>query len=225
MARFEENLTGNSRRIRGALLGLAFPLAALAGCTSLAAAVLKPRVEAAAVSVPAGDYVLDTKHASILFKISHLGYSTYVGRFNAFDASLTGDPAHPEAATVTAVVDMTSLDIANPEFAAELMGPDWLDAATYPQATFKTYGLKIVGENEADISGDLTLKGKTQAVIIRARLNGSAYDRLRGAEVVGFSAKLPINRSDFGIDKYSGLITDDVVIEIEAEFIKTNASE
>ncbi|MBU3921891.1 MAG: YceI family protein, partial [Alphaproteobacteria bacterium] len=95
------------------------------------------------------------------------------------------------------------------------------DAATFPQATFKTYGLKIVGENEADISGDLTLKGKTQAVIIRARLNGSAYDRLRGADVVGFSATLPINRADFGIDKYSGLITDDVVIEIEAEFIRT----
>lgn len=218
MAGFEKDLIRKTSGLNAALLALAFPLA---GCSSLASAVLKPQVETAPVSVPAGDYQLDTKHASILFKISHLGYSSYVGRFNTFDASLTGDPAHPEAATVTAVVDMTSLDIANPEFAGELMGPDWFDAATYPQATFKTYGLKIVGENEADISGDLTLKGKTQAVIIRARLNGSAFDRLRGADVVGFSATLPINRADFGIDKYSGLITDDVVIEIEAEFIRT----
>ncbi|MBA3068318.1 MAG: YceI family protein [Hyphomonas sp.] len=218
MAGFEKDLIRKTSGLNAALLALAF---SLAGCSSLASAVLKPQVESAPVSVPAGDYALDTKHASILFKISHLGYSSYVGRFNTFDASLTGDPAHPEAATVTAVVDMTSLDIANPEFAGELMGPDWFDAATFPQATFKTYGLKIVGENEADISGDLTLKGKTQAVIIRARLNGSAYDRLRGADVVGFSATLPINRADFGIDKYSGLITDDVVIEIEAEFIRT----
>ena len=178
-------------------------------------------MQAAAVSVPAGDYTLDPSHASILFKIDHLGYSTYVGRFERFEASLTGDPASPESAQVTATVDMTSLNIANPDFAAELMGPDWLDAATYPQASFKTYGLKIVGENEADISGDLTLKGKTQAVIIRARLNGSAYDRLRGADVVGFSATLPISRSAFGIDKYAGLITDEVLLEIEAEFVRT----
>jgi len=196
-------------------------LLALASCNSLAAAVLKPDVAAAPASVPAGDYALDTAHASILFKIDHLGYSTYVGRFERFEASLSGDPARPEAASVSATVDMTSLNIANREFAAELMGPDWLDAANHPQASFRTYGLKIVGENEADISGDLTLKGKTQAVIIRARLNGSAYDRLRGADVVGFSATLPISRSAFGIDKYTGLITNDVLLEIEAEFIRT----
>ena len=214
MARIQENL-----KRRAAVL-LALPLLGLAGCNTLAAAALKPDVETAAISVPAGDYKLDKKHASILFKINHLGFSNYVGRFEVFDATLDGDPEHPEAATVTAVVDVSSLNVANPEFAAELLGPDWLDAASFPQATFKTYGLKVEGENEADISGDLTLKGKSQAVIIKAHLNGSAYDRLRGADVVGFSATLPINRTDFGIDKYSGFITDDLVIEIEAEFIK-----
>jgi polyisoprenoid-binding protein YceI len=221
MARWQENLT---RKPRGRLAAACLiSLMTLPGCTTLAASVLKPGVDTAAAAVPAGDYALDKAHASILFKINHLGYSTYIGRFERFDASLSGDPASPEAATVTATVDMTSLNIANPEFAAELMGPDWFDAATYPQASFKTLGLKITGVNEADISGDLTLKGKTQSVIIKARLNGSAYDRLRGGEVVGFSATLPINRSAFGVDKYSGLITDDVLIEIEAEFIKSPA--
>jgi polyisoprenoid-binding protein YceI len=219
MARWQENLT-EFRRGRFAAACL-LALIALPGCNTVAAAVLQPDIDTAAASVPAGDYALDKAHASILFKIDHLGYSTYVGRFERFDASLTGDPASPESAVVTATVDMTSLNIANPEFGAELMGPDWFDAGAFPQASFKTYGLKITGVNEADISGDLTLKGKTQAVIIKARLNGSAYDRLRGADVVGFSATLPINRAAFGIDKYSGLITDDVLIEIEAEFVKT----
>ena len=219
MARWQENLTEFRRGGLAAACLLA--LIALPGCNTVAAAVLKPDIDTAAASVPAGDYALDKAHASILFKIDHLGYSTYVGRFERFDASLTGDPASPESAVVTATVDMTSLNIANPDFAAELMGPDWLDAGAFPQASFKTYGLKITGVNEADISGDLTLKGKTQSVIIKARLNGSAYDRLRGADVVGFSATLPINRAAFGIDKYSGLITDDVLIEIEAEFVRT----
>jgi polyisoprenoid-binding protein YceI len=219
MARWQENLTEfRHGRLAAACL---LALIALPGCNTVAAAVLKPDIDTAAASVPAGDYALDKAHASILFKIDHLGFSTYVGRFERFDASLTGDPASPESAVVTATVDMTSLNIANPEFAAELMGPDWLDAGAFPQASFKTYGLKITGVNEADISGDLTLKGKTQAVIIKARLNGSAYDRLRGADVVGFSATLPLSRAAFGIDKYSGLITDDVLIEIEAEFVRT----
>ncbi len=221
MAGRQEGLIRKIRWQQAALFGALLPLFALVGCNTLAAAVLKPEVQTEAASVPKGDYVLDPAHASILFKIDHLGFSTYVGRFNVFDAALVGDAANPESATVTATVDMTSLDIANPEFAAELMGPDWFDAARFPQASFRTYGLKIVGENEADISGDLTLKGKTQAVIIRARLNGSAYDRLRGADVVGFSATLPIKRSDFGIDRHSGLITDDVLIEIEAEFVRS----
>ena len=219
MARRQENLT-RTRHVRLAAISL-LALTCLAGCNTLAANVLKPDVDTAAAAVPAGDYALDKAHASILFKIDHLGYSTYVGRFERFDASLSGDPAMPEAATVTASVDMTSLNIANPEFAAELMGPDWFDAAAHPQATFKTLGLKITGVNEADVSGELTLKGKTLPVTIKARLNGSAYDRLRGADVVGFSATLPVNRSAFGIDKYSGLITDDVLIEIEAEFVRS----
>ena len=118
MARNQENLTG-TRRGRLVAAGL-IALMTLPGCTTLAATVLKPDVDTAASAVPAGDYALDKSHASILFKIDHLGYSTYVGRFERFDASLSGDPASPEAATVTATVDIASLNIANPEFAAEL---------------------------------------------------------------------------------------------------------
>ncbi len=221
MDRVQESLTRSKAGWpRAALLLLLMPLFGAASCNTLAVAALKPDVQQEAASVPAGDYALDIKHASILFKVDHLGFSTYIGRFEKFDASLTGDPEHPEAATLTAVVDITSLNVANPDFAEELMGPDWFDAARYPQATFKTYGLKVVGENTADISGDLVLKGKSQAVIIKARLNGSAYDRLRGADVVGFSATLPIKRSDYGLDKYVGLVGDDVSIEIEAEFVR-----
>jgi polyisoprenoid-binding protein YceI len=213
------SLTQRSVR-RMAALGVIIALS-LSGCSSLTNAVIKPDVETAAESVPAGDYKLDQKHASLLFKINHLGFSTYVGRFERFDAQLDGSPDSVPTAQVTATVDMTSLNVANPEFAQELMGPDWFDAERFPQASFKTFGLKVVGENTADISGELTLKGVTRFVLIRAKLNGSAYDVLRGADVVGFSATLPISRAEFGIDKYKGLLADEVLIEIEAEFVRT----
>ncbi len=219
MDRGQESLTAH---LKGYAAGGIVLLAALGltGCNTLAASFLKPRIDTAAATLPAGDYKLDPKHASLFFRINHLGYSTYIGRFERFDASLKGDPAHPETAEVTAIVDMSSLNVANPEFAAQLMGSDWFDAARYPLARFESYGLKLTSETQAEIDGELTLKGRTQPVVIRAKLNGSAYDPLRGADIVGFSAILPISRSAFGVDKYSGLLADEVEIEIQAEFIR-----
>lgn len=193
---------------------------ALAGCASLAAPLLKPDVSIEPVQIRAGEYALDPAHASILFKIDHLGYSTYIGRFETFDASLDFDAEDPASARVEAVIDMTSLDIANDEFAETLMGSDWFDVETYPEASFKTYGLKVTGENTADISGDLTLHGKSSAIIIKAVFNGGGQDRLRGAYVFGFSGTAVIDRTVFGVDRFSGLIADEVRIEIEAEFLR-----
>lgn len=193
---------------------------AVTGCAQLAAPFLKPDVTAEPTEISAGAFALDPTHASILFKIDHLGFSTYIGRFESFDASLDFDAEDPAAARVEAVVDMTSLDLANDEFAETLMGPQWFDAGQYPEAVFRSLGLKVVGDNEAVISGDLTLHGMTQAIEIEATFNGGANDRLRGAYVVGFSGRTVIDRTDFGVDRFSGLIADEVVIEIEAEFLQ-----
>lgn len=207
-----------SLRQSGAAIALAALL--LPGCTSLAGSLLTPRIDPVAATLPPGDFELDTAHASLLFRIDHLGFSDYVGRFDAFEASLSGDAASPDAAHIEAIIDMRSLNIANPEFAAELMGPDWFDAETYPEAIFRSRSVQPTSETTAQISGDLTLRGVTQPVLLEATLRGSAYDRLRGADVVGFSARGEISRAAFGIDRFSGLLTDTVRIEIEAEFIR-----
>jgi polyisoprenoid-binding protein YceI len=78
----------------------------------------------------------------------------------------------------------------------------------------------VIGQAQAAITGNLTLHGVTRPVTLDATFNGGAYDRLRGADVVGFSATTTLNRSAFGVDKFSGLVTDEVTLEIEAEFLK-----
>ncbi|MBY9065518.1 YceI family protein [Hyphomonas sp. WL0036] len=209
-----------SSRRAGWIASVALALGLLAGCSSLAGALLKPKVDTAAVTLDGGDFVLDPHHAALLFKIDHLGFSNYAGRFDRFDATLSGDPANPAGAQVEATIDMTSLDIANPEFAAELMGPAWFDAGTHPQAIFRSRTIRLASPTEAEIDGDLTLKGITRPITLIARLNGSAYDPLRGSDVVGFSVTGSLSRSDFGVDKFSGLLTDTVNVEVEAEFIR-----
>ena len=206
--------------MRLTLATFALPLALLAACTSVAAALLRPDVSTEITKVKAGDYALDPAHASVLFRINHLGFSTYVGRFETFDASLTGDAADPANAAVEAVIDMASLNVANDSFAAELMGPDWFDAAAFPQAVFRSTSVEMTGDAAAKVTGDLTLHGVTAPVTLDVTFNGAAYDRLRGAHVAGFSAVTTIDRTVFGVSKFSGLVTDAVDIEIQAEFLK-----
>lgn len=200
-------------------------LMTLTGCASLLAPALTPDVSTAQTDLKQGAYTLDQAHASLLFKIDHLGYSNYVGRFNALDATLDFEAGQPETAHIDARIDMTSLDIANDEFARELMGPNWFDAARFPVAIFQSTRVIQLTDTTGTLTGNLTLHGETQPVTLDITFNGAAYDRLRGADVIGFSANGIIDRTDFGVSKFSGLITDNVMIEIEAEFIKTNSAE
>ncbi|MFN7056954.1 YceI family protein [Hyphomonas sp.] len=215
--------TRSSRlRFQGSRIGaaLAFGALALTGCNSLAAALLTPALDREAATLRPGDFRLDTAHAALLFRINHLGFADYVGRFDRFEASLSGDPADPGSAEVEAIIDIASLNVANRDFEAQLTGRDWLDAANHPQAIFRSRSVRLTGPASAEVAGDLTLRGRTRPITLDVRFNGSAYDRLRGADVAGFSASAEINRSEFGIDRYSGLITDIVRFEIEAEFIR-----
>ncbi|MEZ5953184.1 MAG: YceI family protein [Hyphomonas sp.] len=200
--------------------GALFLCFSLAACSSLTAALFKPDLQTTAVSLEAGDWKLDPDHAALIFRIDHLGYSDLIGRFDRFEVSLTGDGTRPDEARVSALIDIASLDMGNDSFAEDLKGARWFDAARYPQAAFTTVSVTPTGENTADVAGELTLKGKAQPVTLHVTLNGTAYDRLRGTDVAGFSAETTISRSAFGLDAFSGLVTDDVRIEIEAELLK-----
>src|SRR5262245_34998020 len=76
--------------------------------------------DAEVVAMQSGQYKLDKDHGSLVFKINHLGFSTYIGRFNAFDASLDFDPEKIEDSKLQVIVDMKSIDVNNPKFAEDL---------------------------------------------------------------------------------------------------------
>ena len=99
-------------------------------------------VAPAATDVPAGNYTLDRNHASLIFRINHLGFSHYTARFTRFDATLELDPAHPATSSVTATIDPTSIETDNPDptldFDHQLQNQDWLNTAQFPQMTFRS---------------------------------------------------------------------------------------
>lgn len=191
--------------------------------TDVATPAAAPDVSA----VPAGDYRLDASHASLIFKVNHTGMSTYTAGFDRFDVKLKLDPAHPETATLTATVDVKSLDIPAPPagFVADLLGATWFDAAKHPQMTFVSTRVEKTGAATAKIHGDLTLRGVIRPVVLDATFIGgyAGYAPYDPQARVGFSATAKIKRSEFGMTY--GIpapgstmgVGDEVDIQIDAE--------
>ena len=200
-------------------LTFALPLTALL-FLSACASLITPKVTATPEALRPGAYELDTEHAALVFRIDHMGFSHFVGRFDKFDASLDFDQADPTSAKLEAIIDMTSLALPDANFAKTLMGPGWFDAETYPQAIFKSTAINVTGDNTGTVTGDLTLHGQTHPVTLDVTFNGGGQDMLRGAYVTGFSATGSFNRSDFGISKFVGPVSDEVDLMIETEFTK-----
>jgi polyisoprenoid-binding protein YceI len=185
---------------------------------------------AVADGVPAGAYRIEPSHASLLFKVDHLGFSNYTARFRRFDATLQFDPARLAASQLGVTVDATSIetdfpDPAKLDFNKELQGANWLDAAAHPQMTFRSKRVVPIGERSFRIEGELTLRGITRPVNLDARYNGGyAGHPMDPNARIGFSAIGRLKRSDFGMT--IGIpapgttmgVGDDVQVIVEAEF-------
>lgn len=188
----------------------------VSGCVSW----LAPNVKSELVELQAGEYQLDAEHAALLFKIQHLGLSTYVGRFNTFDAQLNFDPNNMAAASLKAVVDIDSIDINNTKLSKTLQNGTWFNSAQYPQAFFVSHTVTGVSDASFNFTGDLTLRGVTKPVTFKATFHGGADNWITGKYTVGFSATARIKRSEFGMDSYIPIVGDEIDLEIYAEFVK-----
>ena len=193
---------------------------------------VRDRVAPATAEAPAGTYTLDRSHASLLFRVNHLGFSHYTARFTRFDAALEFEPENPAASSVTAMIDATSIETDYPDpsfdFDAQLQDGHWLNTARFPQMTFRSTEVELTGPNTARITGELALHGATQPVTLAVTFNGGyaghPLDPL-GARI-GFSARGSLMRSAFGISE--GIpppgsdfgVGDNVEILIEAEFTR-----
>jgi len=148
----------------------------------------------------AADYVIDTKgaHASVNFKVSHLGYSFIKGRFNKFDGEFSYDPANVAASKVTVNVDTTSLDSNHAERDKHIRSSDFIDASKYSKATFTSTKVVDKGDGKLEVLGDLNLHGVTKPVTIDAEFIGAGQDPW-GGQRAGFYGTTRLELADFNI--------------------------
>ena len=151
------------------------------------------------VSLPLapGHWAVDTNHSSIGFTIRHLGVSKVRGRFTRFEADVViGETL--DTTTVTATVDVASIDTANADRDAHVLSPDIIDVATRPTMVFRSTRVAGAGV-EYQIDGDLTIGDITRPIVLAVELGG-IESFPGGPRHAGFEATTEIRRKDFGID-------------------------
>ena len=166
-----------------------------------------------------GAFTIDAGHSSALFMAKHLGVSNFYGRFNEVSGEIAFDPAAPEEASVTIEIPLDSVDSNSEKRDEHLLGPDFFSAREFPVASFTSSSVKVL---EADplmleVTGELDLSGKKRDVTARVEHTGTGKN-MRGQELIGFEARLTIQRSEYGIDYMPDGLSEDVdlIFSVEA---------
>jgi len=152
-------------------------------------------------SAMGADYVIDTKgaHASIQFRIKHLGYSWLVGRFNRLDGTFSYDAEAPENTSIEVNIDPASIDSNHAERDKHLRGENFLHVRKYRVSKFVGTGFDVLPDGKMILKGDCTLHGHPTPIQIKVSEIGEGKDPWGGYRH-GFTGFTTINTSDYGFN-------------------------
>jgi polyisoprenoid-binding protein YceI len=171
-------------------------------------------VASAAGPAPTGAYAVDGAHSFALFKIQHFGAGYVWGQFKDVDGKFNLN-ADPTKSTLELTLKTASIDTKNAKRDGHLQSPDFFNAAQFPTITFKS--TKVVKSGDGfDVTGDLTIKGKTKSVVGKVVATGSGPDPQKKTRA-GFEGHLTVNRNDFDLGFMPGALGDNVEITLALE--------
>jgi len=144
-------------------------------------------------------WAIDPMHSEILFKVRHLMVSNVTGHFASFEGQVqtTGDDFDGASVSFSADIDSISTNMAQRD--AHLKSADFFDAENHPKLTFVSTSMKKVGEDSYQVSGDLTIRGVTQPVTLKAEYGGQMVD-FYGNTKAGFEISGTIKRKEYGLN-------------------------
>lgn len=164
-----------------------------------------------AIAVPALAAIakLDTAKSSvgIVFKQMNVPVDA---KFKKFTAAIDYNSAKPEASKASVDIDVSSFDLGDPEYNKEVLKKEWFNAAQFPKATFTSTSMKAGAIGKLDVTGNLTIKGKTSLISFPLSVKKEGNNQL-------FEGSLPIKRLAFNIGegewKDTGMVADEVIIK------------
>jgi polyisoprenoid-binding protein YceI len=179
-------------------------------------------VAVSSTGLPVGTWKLDPTHSSASFAVKHMGVSTFRGRFEKFDATLTVDQGSAE---LVGTVDAGSIVVKDENLQGHLGSPDFFDLERHPQITFRSRSIRREGD-ELIIDGELTIKGNTRTVEGRGTASGPAVT-LGDLTKLGITVETVVDRTEFGLNWNAPLpkggfaVANDVKLTVELELVQS----
>ena len=170
-------------------------------------------------------YELDPSHSQIVFSYDHLGFSTTTGMFSGFQGEIMFDEADPANSSVSVSMPITEMFTGWEQRDEHFMSADFFDAVAdaSPEGdsedlvTFESTSIEVTGENTANITGDLTMNGTTQEVVLETTMNAQGTHPMQQRAWIGFDATTSVLRSDFGVGAFAPAVSDEVQLMISIE--------
>ncbi len=132
-------------------------------------------------------------------------------KFRKFNAQITYDAAKPETSKANVDIDVASFDLGDPDYNKEVMKKEWFNAAQFPKATFVSSAIKPGAAGKLDVTGKLTIKGKTTDVSFPLSVKKDGASQI-------FEGVLPIKRLTYNIGEGEWKDDDIVANEVTIKF-------
>ena len=147
---------------------------------------------------------IDASHSIAEFAVKHMMISTVKGRFATLEGAIEVDEANPLASSVTASIDVASIDTKDEQRDAHLRSDDFFNAEKFPKITFASKRVERVDADNYRVIGDLTIRDVTKEVVLDTEFGGQVADPW-GNQRAGFMATTQVNRKEFGL-KWNNLL-------------------
>jgi polyisoprenoid-binding protein YceI len=171
-------------------------------------------------------WTLDPAHSSVTFSAKHMMVTTVRGSMKIRDFDLDLDVDNPEASSVRVSLDAASIDTGQQMRDDHLRSADFLKADEFPTIDFVSTRIVRTGDDTGDLHGDLTIRGVTRPIVLKAEFGG-IVPNMQGGQRGAFSASAKINREDFGLtwnvalEQGGVLVSKDIKIEIDLAVVSS----
>jgi len=169
-------------------------------------------------------YKIDPVHSAAHFAVVHLGIATVRGVFTKVSGNAQYDSSDPSKMAIDVSIDAASIDTRFDLRDKDLRSPDFLDVEKYPTIAFRSKHIEVQGKGKMKITGDLTMHGVTKEIVLQVNgPNGPVKDP-HGRTRLGASGTTQISRKAFGVNGSPDGVADDILITIDVELVKPDAS-
>lgn len=163
---------------------------------------------------------LDPAHSSAQFAVKHMGISTVRGTFTKMSGTAHYDPADVKSDSVDVTIDAASVDSRVEMRDNDLRSDHFFDVQKYPTITFRSAKVEPAGPDKLKIIGDLTIRGITKPVTLDVDGPSKPVNDGRGHLHMGVSASATVNRTEFGMTGYQGIVGNEVTLTIDSELVQ-----